>query len=165
VTFATRRVAFSPGLRVVSAFVLVLDTSVTGAQTAVVKACLDAFGDHPFSANPEYRSLSTGVTVFGIGQDTVDDRPTKDPEFVYVTTSVNVMGGNEINLLNPNGWYCMRSNVNVMGGVTIKLACDTKFVLIGDGATVLSNSDTESKGTTVMGATHIERICTDDTAG
>ena len=161
---ANYRSAFSVGLWAMAATTLLLANSSANAQTAAVKACLDAFGDHPFSANPEYRSLSTGVKVFGIGQDTVDDTPTKDPEFVYVTTSVNVMGGTDISLLNPNGWYCMRSNVNVMGGVTIKLACDTKFVLIGDGATVLSNSDTENKGTTVMGATHIERICPDEKA-
>ena len=132
----------------------------SGEAPVAISECLAAFEDHPFSPNPEYRSLSTGVKVFGIGGDTVDDDVTPAPELIYVTTAVNVMGGNKISLLNPNGWYCMRSNVNVMGGVEIHLGCKTKFVLIGDGATVLSsNEDTGNKGTTVMGATKVKRKC------
>lgn len=138
---------------------ITLNAQQISAQPAAITACLDAFEDHPFSENPEYRELTTGVKVFGIGQNTVDDKETSKPDLVYVTTAVNVMGGTTISLLNPNGWYCMRSNVNVMGGVKIKLACDAKFALIGDGATVLSNSDTEGQGTTVMGSTRIERQC------
>jgi len=138
---------------------LTLNAQVISAQPEAITACLDAFESHPFSDNPKYRELSTGVKVFGIGQNTVDDKETSKPELVYVTTAVNVMGGTTISLLNPKGWYCMRSNVNVMGGVKIKLACDAQFALIGDGATVLSNSDTNNQGTTVMGSTRIERQC------
>ena len=56
-------------------------------------------------------------------------------------------------------WYCMRSAVNVMGGFTIKVACDAKFAMIGEGAVVLGGSSEGNTGTTVMGGTQVERNC------
>jgi len=138
---------------------LSLSSGFVLAQPEAITECLNSFGDHPFNNNPEYREIRPGVKVFGIGGSTVDDEATQDPELIYVKPPVNVMGGTTISLLNPKGWYCMRSNVNVMGGLTIKLACDAKFVIIGEGSTVMSRSDTNEKGTTVMGSTRIERDC------
>jgi len=133
------------------------------AAPAAIGACLTAFGDHPFGSDPAYRTLPVKVKVFGIGKDTVDDARTAGPELVYVRTGVNVAGGSLVRLNNPNGWYCMRSAVNVMGGLVIRLACDAKFVMLGEGATVLGGTtgdDTDGNtGTTVMGGTHVERDC------
>jgi hypothetical protein len=144
---------------VMTILVISFTPSMVLAQSEAISQCLNSFGDHPFTSNPDYREIRSGVKVFGIGGSTVDDKATQEPELIYVKPPVNVMGGTTISLLNPNGWYCMRSNVNVMGGLTIKLACDSKFVIIGEGSTVMSRSDTNEKGTTVMGSTRIERDC------
>lgn len=122
-----------------------------------IAACLKAWGNHPFGSNPAYRTLSTSVKVFGIGQDTVDSQVTAEPALVLINPGVNVMGGSKIELLNPKGWYCMRTTVNVMGGMEIKVHCDARLALTSDGTTVLGNNP-ESKGVTVMGSTRVERV-------
>ncbi|TNF58210.1 MAG: hypothetical protein EP308_00890 [Burkholderiales bacterium] len=122
-----------------------------------IAACLKAWGKHPFGSNPAYRTLSTSVKVFGIGQDTVDKQVTAQPALVLINPGVNVMGGSAIELLNPRGWYCMRTTVNVMGGMEIRVHCDARLALTSDGTTVLGNNP-ENKGVTVMGSTRVERV-------
>jgi hypothetical protein len=55
-----------------------------------VASCLKAWGKHPFGKNPQYKTLSTSVKVFGIGHDTADTEPTHDPALVLVNPGVNV---------------------------------------------------------------------------
>ena len=119
--------------------------------------CLKAWGQHPFGNNPSYKTLATSVKVFGIGEDPTDSEVTDSPSLVMVNPGVNVMGGTTIALLNPNGWYCFRTNVNVMGGLTIKAHCKAHLASATEGVTVLgSNSD--KKSITVMGSTQIEIV-------
>ena len=80
-----------------------------------VSRCLKAWDKHPFGKNPKYRTLATSVKVFGIGQNTEDTKVTSKPELIMVNADINLMGGSTMALMNPNGWYCLRSNVNVMG--------------------------------------------------
>lgn len=122
-----------------------------------IQACLKAWGNTPFGKNAKYRTMQTSVKVFGIGKSTSDNNATSSPELVLVNPDVNVMGGSTIELMNPNGWYCLRSTVNVMGGLNIKTHCNTHLANAKDGATVLGNSN-EDKGVTVMGTTKIERV-------
>ncbi len=133
-------------------------SAIAADPDPTVTACLNAFDNHPFGSNPKYKTLPVSVKVFGVGKKTIDDEMTSSPALVYVKQGVNVMGGTVVELLNPNGWYCMRSAVNVMGGFTIKLACGAQFAVIGEGASVMSASDGEA-GTTVMGSTKVERLC------
>ena len=125
---------------------------------STIAACLEAFGDHPFGSNPTFRTLPVAVRVFGIGKKTVDKEITSSPALVYIKQGINIAGGTVVDLRNPQGWYCMRSAVNVAGGFTIKLACDAQFAVLGQGASVLSGSDGEN-GTTVMGSTTVRRDC------
>jgi len=81
-----------------------------------IAACLKAWGKHPFGKNPTFKTLTTSVKVFGIGKNTSDTEVTSSPTLILVNPGVNVMGGSVIELLNPNGWYCLRATVNVMGG-------------------------------------------------
>jgi hypothetical protein len=119
--------------------------------------CLKAWGQHPFGNNPRYKVLATSVKVFGIGSDPSDTEVTDSPSLVLINPGVNVMGGTTIELLNPNGWYCLRSNVNVIGGMTIVVHCKAHLASATEGVTVLgSNSD--QKSVTVMGSTQIETI-------
>ena len=122
-----------------------------------IAACLKAWGKHPFGKNPQFKTLQTSVKVFGIGRVSGDTGPTSSPSLVLIDPSFNVMGGSTIELLNPNGWYCLRTTVNVMGGMHIRAHCKAHLASTSDGATVLGNSS-ESKGVTVMGSTNVERV-------
>jgi hypothetical protein len=122
-----------------------------------VASCLKAWGKHPFGKNPQYKTLSTSVKVFGIGRDTADIEPTNGPALVMVNPSVNVAGGSVIQLLNPNGWYCLRTTVNVMGGLTIKAHCKTHLATTSGDVLAVSNTS-DDKGVTVMGSTQVERV-------
>lgn len=124
---------------------------------SAVAACLKAWGTHPFSASPKYRTVQTSVKVFGIGGRSGDDQKTDGPVLVLVNPGVNVMGGSTVELMNPNGWYCLRQTVNVMGGLTLKAHCDAHIASSVGGATVMGNN-TENKGVTVMGSTTVERV-------
>jgi hypothetical protein len=122
-----------------------------------IDMCLKAWGKHPFGTSPQYKTLAASVKIFGIGQDMEDLLPTKAPELVLVDTGVNIMGGSTMQLLNPNGYYCFRSNVNVMGGLTIKAHCKAHLASASDGLTVLG-ADSANKSVTVMGATRIQLV-------
>jgi len=119
--------------------------------------CLAAWGSHPFGRNPGYRTLATSVKVFGIGRSPADTERTNGPSLVLVNPGVNVMGGTTIELLNPNGWYCFRSNVNVMGDLQIRADCRAHLASAADGVTVLG-SNSEDKSVTVMGSTRIALV-------
>lgn len=143
---------------IILSIIIVLSIPVFAEETDdSIVACLKAWGKNPFGNNPAYKTLGTSVKVFGIGDDTSDSEVTGSPSLVLVNPGVNVMGGSTIELLNPNGWYCLRTNVNVMGGMTIKAHCKAHLASAKEGVTVLgSNSD--QKSITVMGSTKIELV-------
>jgi hypothetical protein len=122
-----------------------------------IASCLKAWGTHPFGKNPQYNTLGTSVKVFGIGQDPADTERTSSPSLTLINPAVNVLGGTTIELLNPNGWYCFRSNVNVMGGLTIRAHCKAHLASAVDGVTVLGSSSA-NKSVTVMGSTQVELL-------
>jgi hypothetical protein len=129
------------------------ETEVDGS----IVSCLKAWGEHPFGKNPKYKTLATSVKVFGIGEDTKDLEVTSSPSLVLINPGVNVMGGSTVELLNPNGWYCFRTNVNVMGGLNIKLHCKAHLASSTGGTTVLG-TDSDKNSVTVMGSTEVERV-------
>ena len=122
-----------------------------------IATCLKAWGKHPFGRNPQYKTLVTSVKVFGIGRETADSEPTSSPSLVLISPAVNVMGGSTVQLMNPNGWYCLRSNVNVMGGMTIRAHCKAHLASAVDGVTVMGDN-ADNKAVTVMGATRVEYV-------
>jgi len=122
-----------------------------------IASCLKAWGKHPFGANPRYKTMGTSVKVFGIGHNPADTERTSSPVLVLVNTGVNVLGGTTVELLNPNGWYCFRSNVNVMGSLRIRAACKAHLASAHDGTTVLG-ANAENKSVTVMGSTQVELV-------
>ena len=130
------------------------------ADEGYLHLCLKAWGKHPFKDATRYRKYSSVVNVFGIGQNTDDLAPTREPELVLIDSALNVMGGTTIRLMNPNGWYCFRSNTNVMGKVTIRAHCKAHIASAEDGLTFLGE-DQHNKSTTVMGLTHIDLLACD----
>ena len=138
----------------------VLSCAVAGEAQEVdssVASCLKAWGKHPFGKNPAYKTLSTAVKVFGIGRDTADTDSTQGPALVLINPGVNVAGGSVVQVLNPNGWYCFRTTVNVMGGLTIKAHCKSHLATTA-GDVLAAGSATDGKGVTVMGSTQVERV-------
>ena len=122
-----------------------------------IDRCLKAWGTHPFGNNPGYRTLAASVKVFGIGGNTADANRTDGPTLVLVNPGVNVLGETTLELSNPNGWYCLRSNVNVMGNLRIRADCRAHLASASDGATVLG-SNAGNRSVTVMGSTRVEVV-------
>lgn len=128
-----------------------------------IAACLKAWGNHPFGRSPQFKTLETSVKVFGIGSKTGDTELTTSPTLVLINPIVNVMGESTIELLNPNGWYCLQTTVSIMGRVSIRAHCKAQLAVTSDGKTVLGNN-TENRSikdisVTMMGAISVERPC------
>jgi hypothetical protein len=127
------------------------------ADDSPVDSCLTAWGSHPFGKNPPYKTLSTSVKVFGIGPETADTEVTQAPALILVNPGVTVGGDSVVQVLNPNGWYCFRTTVSVMGGLTIKAHC--KAHLATTAGDVLAGANAaDGKGVTVLGTTQVERV-------
>ena len=149
-----------------AAFCLALSVpTVVSAQEvdSSIAACLKAWGNHPFGKNPQFKTLGTSVKVFGIGGNTGDTEPTSSPSLVLINPSFNVMGGSTIDLLNPNGWYCLRTTVSLMGRVNIRAHCKAQLASTSDGKTVLGNNsenrNLKDLTVTMIGSVSVERPC------
>lgn len=128
------------------------DTVQSAAQ-----ACMRAWGSqHPFTDTPPLRTVSGAVRVLGRGSSVADREVTDFPVLVVVQPGVNVLGESEMELLNPNGWYCLRAAVNVGGGLRIRLHCDAHISSATSGTSVFG--DNAGRGVSVMGAISVERV-------
>jgi hypothetical protein len=123
-----------------------------------IKKCLKNWKKYPFSkTSPPFRVISAHVKVMGIGHSTEDTDATPEPELILVKPNVAVMSKATMKLLNPNGWYCMKGKVAVLGKTEIDLACNANLTSTDDGATVLG-SDKAEDGVTVLGSSTVKRI-------
>jgi hypothetical protein len=124
-----------------------------------IKACLNFWHEHPFKGeHPKFRTLSSKVKVMGIGDETADTANTEKPELVLIKPNVTVMAKSVLRLLNPNGWYCMKGKVSVLGKSEIQLHCKAKLASSNSGAVVLGSDKADSGGVTVLGETKVVRI-------
>lgn len=150
----------------VSAWAMVLAVSLVSAPAraqeadtaqSAARACMRAWGSaHPFTDTPPLRTVTGAVRVLGRGSSIADRAVTDFPVLVVVQPGVNVLGESEMELLNPNGWYCLRAAVNVGGGLRIKLHCDAHIASASSGTSVFG--DNAGRGVSVMGAISVERI-------
>lgn len=124
-----------------------------------IRTCLHNWGKTPFSSErPDFRVISAKVRVVGIGDNVEDSRPTDKPELVLVKPAVSVMSKSVMELMNPNGWYCLKGKVDVMGKTEINLHCKAHMTSSKDSATVLG-SNKEDTGVTVLGKSVVNRVC------
>jgi hypothetical protein len=141
------------------ALVLVVATSAHAQQDRYregIQRCLKNWGSHPFDPDsPRYRVIEPKVSIFGIGGDIRDDTPTAAHELVFIRPNVSVMSKQDIELLNPNGWYCLERSVSVMAKVAIRLHCDAHLATTQEGVTVMGGGN---RGVNVMGATSVEMV-------
>ena len=133
-----------------------LSPTLASASLDDVRACLASWPDHPFDIhNLSYRTVSGKVKVFGIGGDINESVATEKPELVLILPNVSVMTKATMTLMNPNGWYCLKSKVNVMSSSDINLHCKAHLASSREGTNVLGGGDDE--GVTVMGKATIYR--------
>jgi hypothetical protein len=142
------------------ALILALAFSFSAAASDLddIKACLHYWGKTPFSKeSPEFRVVSSKVKVMGIGDDFVDSNKTAKPDLVLLKPAVTVMAKSVMSLLNPNGWYCIKGKVDVLGKGEINVACKAHLATSRDGTTVMGSNDAET-GVTVLGKSTITRV-------
>lgn len=120
--------------------------------------CLSHWKTHPFKTkNPRYKVLKSTVKVLGIGKDIEDRKPTDKPELVLVKPNVAVLAKSKLKLLNPNGYYCLKGGVSVLGKTEMEINCHAHFASSQDGAEVLGATDNKSGGTSVLGSVRLVR--------
>lgn len=122
--------------------------------------CIAQWGrNSPFrKGTPAETIISTGVKVFGVGSSSSgNDAPTSHPALILVRPAVNVMGKSTIKLGNPKGWYCFRSNVNVMGKMEIDAPCDAHIASATSEGAAVGAADDTGKGVSVFGALRVTR--------
>jgi len=130
-----------------------------------IRKCISAWGNSPFpSSTAPHRVLKPGVKVFGIGNTIEDQTATANPQLILVKPGVNVLGKTVYRLMNPNGWYCFKSNVSVLGKLEIEAHCKAHIATAADGANVLGADDSQS-GVAVLGSIRVKRVGCADHAG
>jgi len=148
-----------------AAAAILASASVIAADQRVVDRCIADWGSaSPFKKGtaPD-RVISPGVKVFGIGKgNSGDETVTDKPSLILVRPAVNVLGKSTIQLANPQGWYCFKSNVTVAGKITIEAHCNAHIASARDDGTSVLASDESDKGVAVMGALRVTRFgCAD----
>ncbi len=123
-----------------------------------VKNCLQHWGTHPFGkTEPHFRTISSKVRVMGVGGEITDAAHTDKPEIILIKPAVNVMSKSIMTLSNPNGWYCMKGKVDVMGKTEININCTAHLASSNDSVTV-AGSDNNETGVTVFGKSVVNKI-------
>jgi len=110
-----------------------------------VAQCITKWGKVPFTGTfTNVRRIKAAVSVYGIGNVINDVNQTAQPMLVLIDAGVNVMGNPVYNLLNNNGYYCMKVNVNVQTDLDINLACNAKLADNSVQVNVASEVDSET---------------------
>jgi hypothetical protein len=127
---------------------------------AEIKVCLDAWHNNPFgySSNLTARIITAKVKVLGIGENINDNARTDYPQLIYIKPSVNVLSKTAMYLLNPNGWYCLKTNVTVLSEIKVEAHCRAHIASSRSDVTVLGSTSGErsSPGVTVLGKVIVE---------
>jgi hypothetical protein len=117
------------------------------SDQAAIRACLAKFQSHPFGQPQQYhfRKISASVQVLGAGNPIVDNVATAEPSLVLIGAAVNVLGQSTYQLLNPNAYYCLKVDVNVLSSLNIQLHCKAKLADNKVNVSVLSNAQATGK--------------------
>ena len=142
--------------------VMVLPGTLAAAEQddpQAIQECLRKWGNHPFRGeNPPYKELGGGVKVLGVGKSLQDTEVTSAPRLVLVDPAVSVLTKNTYRLLNPNGWYCLKDSVTVLGKSVIEAHCNARLTASSKSVTVLGSSGRGAEGVTVLGKAVVKRV-------
>jgi hypothetical protein len=122
---------------------------LTPSEQVQVAQCITKWGRVPFTGTfTNVRRIKAAVSVYGIGTVINDTIQTSTPALILVDAGVNVMGNPVYNLMNNNGYYCMKVNVNVHTDLDINLACNAK---LADNSVQVNVASTTNSETGVIG--------------
>lgn len=114
------------------------------AHKSAIKKCLKLWGNSPFSEGSAYRTIYASVSIGSGGAAIKDHEKTEEPALILIVAGVNVFGKPKYELHNPNGWYCMVANVNVLTDLTVELHENAKLADSKVQVDVGSTSDSTS---------------------
>lgn len=145
----------------ISLFVMlfVFPSLANSGDIKALRKCMKHWDKHPFSSTGKlkYRTLRTSVKILGIGNDVTDNIKTKKPELILIKPSIGVLTKRTYRLMNPNGWYCFKANVTVLGKSEIIMDCKTHAASRNAGVEI-GGSGASSGGVTVLGTAAVKRV-------
>lgn len=132
-----------------------------GDDADVLHKCLAKWKDHPFKGTVNnFRKISASVSVGGFGNLINDTENTAQPYLILVDAAVNVFGAPTYSLMNRNGYYCMKVNVNVSTSLNINLHCNARLadqkVNVNVGST--QNNTTSAVGVHVLSNVQVNTV-------
>ena len=126
--------------------------TIPGAKPTDLDAlhhCLAAWPNNPFVGTGKvdhFKEIYASVSVLSSGAAINDTESTPFPELILVDAGVNVLGSPTYNLLNKNGYYCMRVNVNVITKLGVNLHCNARLADSKVDVNVAKRHDGWSRG-------------------
>lgn len=123
--------------------------------------CLAQWKNNPFTGTVNnYKKINASVSVLGVGNAINDTIDTAQPFLVLIDAGVNVLGTPTYNLMNKNGYYCMKVNVNVLTDFNINLHCNARLadqrVNVNVGST--QNDTTSAVGVHVLSNVQVNTV-------
>lgn len=123
--------------------------------------CLAQWKNNPFKGTVyNYQRIYASVSVGGIGNAISDSESTDEPYLILVDAGVNVGGAPVYNLMNKNGYYCMKVNVNVLTTLTVNLHCNARLadqrVNVNVGSA--QNDTTSAVGVHVLSSVNVNTV-------
>lgn len=125
------------------------------SEKDALRKCMNLWGSTPFkeikAEQVKVMDVSVGVGggllpggLAGIGNiinigNPKDLEVTSTPRLIVLPLSVNVGGATTFELMNPNGWYCMKAAVGARSNVNIKLHCNAKIAQSDLGVSLNTN--------------------------
>ncbi len=132
-TPANRKIGFDPNVpnaddlrKCMNLWGSVPFTQVKASQVKVMDVSVGVGGGLLGSSNPIGGVLGTVGSFLNIGNPK-DLEATVEPRLIVIPLSVNLGGNVTFELMNPNGWYCMKAAVGAKSTLNIKLHCTAKL--------------------------------------
>ena len=147
-------------LFVAAAFLLSSSLLRAESDAEAIYNCMKAWGKHPFPEDKRVadKVLSPSVKVLGIGGRNIEDTQTAKPSLVLIKPSVNVLSKSTFRLANPNGWYCLKGTVTVLGKAEFTVHCKAKIASNNGDVAVLGKNENQEGGIAVLGSIRLKTI-------
>lgn len=143
------------------ASVLFVNHSQAESDFDSIQSCLSAWGKHPFPKDKSRadKVLSPSVKVLGFGGRNIDDsQNTEKASLILIKPSVNVLSKSTFRLANPNGWYCLKGTVAVLGKAEFEVHCSAHVASNNGDVAVLGKNENQEGGVAVLGAIKLKTI-------
>lgn len=127
---------------------VIFPPSVSESDGDALRRCMVKWKNVPFSGATEVNKIYASVAVGGMGGGINDTERTEGPRLTLVYAGVNVSSTVTYNFLNPNGYYCIKANVNVSSNLTVNLHCNAR---LADSAVAVNVGSNVSDATAAVG--------------